>query len=206
MGYNTSKKVVVRNIKILRRLAAERKTFSVEVRPASVKRRYYEIREALEAVKHHEEYKEFHHLGVLYELVKGKASIKFRYKAKTADELTAEEIAEILAASKRDYESRKASRESIELSENPPEPVKETVKESKKVSDVHDFIQIISAVAALSTTCDELYFPDAYLEDNERLRLYEWCKESGWKYIDHEGAGITLTRKDIDPFILWEPE
>lgn len=67
-------------------------------------------------------------------------------------------------------------------------------------------LEAIGAAVKLGDKTDEIFFPDMYLEDEDRLKLYKWCQQKGWKYIDHEGAGITLTRRDVDEMVLWEPE
>ncbi len=53
---------------------------------------------------------------------------------------------------------------------------------------------------------DELVFGNVSLHSADKLRLYEWTGQRDWQYIDHVGAGITLTKQEVDEDLLWSPE
>ena len=65
---------------------------------------------------------------------------------------------------------------------------------------------VVGAAIKFEPRADELHFPNARLTDKEKDLLYKWGKKSGWKLIDQEEAGITLTKKDVDELLLWTPE
>lgn len=53
---------------------------------------------------------------------------------------------------------------------------------------------------------DELVFENVNLHPADKLHLYEWTGQRDWQYIDHLGAGLTLTKQEVDEELLWTPE
>lgn len=81
---------------------------------------------------------------------------------------------------------------------------------ARKVGTVH-LPEITSLTGLLGAAirfghADELVFGNVSLHSGDKLRLYEWTGQRDWQYIDHEGAGITLTKREVDEDLLWEPE
>lgn len=204
MAYNLSRKVCDRNRLILKRMAEERGTFTIPSR--APKFHAVKIREALEAVQHHEDYKKaFGHLKTSYRVLTGPRSITLEWYGGnlamdspivTADQLSPEDIAEAV--------------EQLDKSiKDDPEPNVLTFPVLERprvvVDGVTDLLQVLSAAIRLNEE-EEILFSDANLPDPDKKRLFDWCQTKNWKYIDHYGAGLTLTRKNVDEFLLWEEE
>lgn len=66
---------------------------------------------------------------------------------------------------------------------------------------------LLAAIQAEDSTTD-LIFPKANeLTLEEKRRLNKWCVEKGVNFIDQDEAGLTLTRRQVDPSLTWkEPE
>lgn len=187
MPYNTSRNVVEKNKKLLDEMLESKATIRKQVRNS---RSYaYKVREVLAAVQVYEDYKEMYgelkNLYVVKEI--NRFTIELRY------------IGNILKIKnvKKEQEIKAEITEQRKL-DTPPDQI--------QFEGVRDLLEVIGVALKLDATHDEIFFPDANLQEPDKLRLYQWCKLKNWNYIDHEGAGLTLTRKPIeDEFILWEP-
>lgn len=74
---------------------------------------------------------------------------------------------------------------------------------SMHVEDVKDLVAVLGAAAKYSH-CHELIFSNAFLTFADRQVLFDWTTDKDWQFIDHEGAGLTLTKHEVDPDLLWE--
>jgi len=52
----------------------------------------------------------------------------------------------------------------------------------------------------------EIYFPNAVLDFDSKLRLWTWIETTDWGFIDHQEKGLTLTKSKEFEDILWRPE
>lgn len=86
-----------------------------------------------------------------------------------------------------------------EHSPKPASPIKETFP------NITDLVGVM--VVASKEPADELFFPDANLTLEEKRKLLTWTTEAlKLKFIDHDGAGLTLTKLDVPDEILWREE
>lgn len=80
-----------------------------------------------------------------------------------------------------------------------------TTMDIPQVEEVHG---VVGACIKFGSKSDEIHFPNAILEDGERLALYRWGQGETpkWKLISHEDKGVTMTRRKVESVFLWEPE
>ena len=70
---------------------------------------------------------------------------------------------------------------------------------------------IIGAAIKYGETNQEIYFPYATMDEGQLTRLSAWTHTTStdslpaWQLIDHEGAGLTLTRKEVAKELVWTP-
>ena len=74
---------------------------------------------------------------------------------------------------------------------------REVVLEASSMTDL-----MMSAMALEDR--EEISFPSVVLSEEEKQTLFEWIKGLEWKFIDHGGGGVTLTKKDVPEEVLWE--
>lgn len=75
-----------------------------------------------------------------------------------------------------------------------------------KVDYEASLLDIIGEVSSQPLTLEQAYFPRAVLPTDEMKRLFDWATENDWAIINHEDAGLTLTKRPIDKEIAWRPE
>lgn len=77
-----------------------------------------------------------------------------------------------------------------------------------ELKDINDLPSLIGAAIHFREQADELTFPLAVLDTHDKNTLWAWCRASevGWKMIDHDEAGITLTRREVPDDVLFTPE
>jgi hypothetical protein len=73
---------------------------------------------------------------------------------------------------------------------------------SMHVEDAKTFVAVLGAATKFSHVM-ELIFPHVNLKFDEKQKLLAWTQDKSWQYIDHEGAGITLTKHEVDADLLW---
>lgn len=193
MGYNLSRRVCERNKRLLEKMLEKKATFKIPAE--NPKKKAFAIREALEAVHHNDGYAELYgELDKLYRINTLVNCVEIEYLIVNNKPTPESEI-------KKGETVTATAQEKIQIVvEN-----LETPKGEIHLVEVRDILAIIGSVIKLGDKADELFFPDAYLDDDEKLKLYNWVKNKGWKFIDHLDAGITLTKKEINEFVLWEP-
>lgn len=174
MGYNTSKRVVLRMQSYLERLFTARRTITWPTKDAEALAR--KIREALTAVQHHPQYEK-------YIPVKSWYTIHAR-----SGYVEAEWLHEI---------------EGVTPQESGNEAI--GVEEGLMFEDIIDLQDIVGAAIIHAMDAAELEFPNARLSDEDRLTLYRWTETVEWRYIDRDDAGIVLTKKSVDPILIWKP-
>jgi len=74
-----------------------------------------------------------------------------------------------------------------------------------KVDYEAGILDIIAEVSAQPLTLEQAYFPRAMLTEVEMGQLFEWAEENDWAIINHEEAGLTLTKRPITDEIKWRP-
>ena len=74
---------------------------------------------------------------------------------------------------------------------------------SMHVEDAKTLVAVLGAASKYSS-CHELVFPNATLTFENRKVLFDWTTDKEWKFVDHEGAGLTLTKHEVDADLLWE--
>lgn len=177
MTYNTSRACVLRMKGYLETMFAGRRSLTWPSRePEKLARR---IREAMKAVQHHPEFKHYIPLKTWYTLHARSGFVEARF---LGQEEGVEPGVEALS----------------------------TVKalEDLTLPDLTDLQSIVGAAIMYVEKTEELVFPDALLSYNDKLTLFKWTKqgEGGWKFIDRDDAGVVLTRKSVNPILLWRPE
>jgi hypothetical protein len=216
MPYNRSKATVVRMQSYLRDMAeAQTDLFFPSAHPP---RLAYRIREALNATRFHPE---FHHLSYLkdfYELSPVEGGVRVRYlgepryggdqRAKKAEEGRSEYVRITREKGDGTIISADPITGEREISGGPaaytiPE---ETPLAKMKIAEVEKLEGIVGAAIKYRNEAEEIYLPRVRLNAPEKRKLWLWGKTSGWRFIDHEEDGITITRRPIDEGLLWAPE
>lgn len=177
MPYNTSTRTIVRMRRYLDDMLALRTMRWPTNEPEVLARR---IREALAAAEVHEKvYPQFKEL---------KAWFRLRVKKKPRPYVEAEYI----GPSDEDEATLPAI--------TGVEPTR------AEFPDTVTLVEAVSIAIEKFVEHNELHFPNLNLNPNDKLTLYNWTKqELKWKYLDHEGAGITLTQKPVQEIFLWRP-
>jgi hypothetical protein len=134
------------------------------------------IREAMTAVQHHPQYERYIPLKILYVLHARSGFVEAEWVG------TEEGVAQGVAAIP-------------------------TIVQPLTLPDIYDLEGIVGAAIAYAAETDELTFPEAIISEEDKNTLYLWTIADGlWKFIDQDDAGITLTRKEVEAFLLWEPD
>lgn len=87
----------------------------------------------------------------------------------------------------------------------------ENIKRDLDKKEIPSAISLIDVMASIisNPNADEIYFPNASLDRESKIRLYGWTKEmenSIWKYIDQGDRGAILTKSQDVPWeILFKP-
>ena len=81
-----------------------------------------------------------------------------------------------------------------------PKPREVTVHEQVNVQD------LLASMMSQHRTTFKVYFPNVLLEPGDMNTIYTWANEMGWALIDHEEAGLTLTKEPIDNDLKWSPK
>ena len=69
-------------------------------------------------------------------------------------------------------------------------------------ADVDNVVGIVGAMVAHKP--QEGFFPDAFLSADELVTLHKWTQATGYFIVNHEDAGITVTKNDPG-VVKWEP-
>lgn len=81
-----------------------------------------------------------------------------------------------------------------------------TRPERMELGEAESVMAVVGAAIKFKERADEIYFPNAVLEDRmDKVKLWRWCQQASWKYIDQYDAGLTLTRRQVDPVLLFDP-
>lgn len=86
-----------------------------------------------------------------------------------------------------------------------PEDYKVFTPERRVVPEVEDVHGVVGACIQLKAQADELNFPRAVLSEEDLHALWAWAHGEKWKLINHDGAGVTLTRRAVDDIYVWKP-
>ena len=179
MGYNISRHAVERNRPQLDDLLALRKTFEIPTAsPQRLASKLWEaIRSARELSERYPQYAKYAEISVLYRLRQTKTGVLCEW------------VADLLKDSGEDTKSPTLV------------PTRMEFPEAASVMDV------IATVTKFSDM-QEIRFPNAVLQQRDRKKLYNWTKKEGvtWRYISHDDAGLTLTKKEVPEELLWNPE
>lgn len=73
---------------------------------------------------------------------------------------------------------------------------------SMYVEQATDLASVVGAATRYPHT-QELVFPNVDLPTKDKIKLLKWVGDKEWKYIDHAGEGLTLTKHEVDPDLLW---
>lgn len=175
MGYNKSYGPIRRMQKYLDALLSSRRTMDFAAQEPA--KLAYRLREAIAASEEWDRYEKYTVLKDWYRFECEEGHVRARYQ------LRVEPI-----------EMKSKASETREVSTMP----EVTVTEATTVTAV------VGAGLKFNSH-DEIRFPNAVLTPEEKLTLWKWCQTSGWEIIDHEEAGLTLTRKDVSEAILFRP-
>jgi len=181
MGYSLTRHSIIRNLPQLRQLASARTTLRFPT--DNPKKLAYKLREAVAACGEVEEY------ASLYVALVDNYRFKEEENAVVAVYFT-------------------TSVEGEEHSSTSPAPTPRFAPEKKTMPAIFSLTDVLT-VALKFTNEDELYFPDAGLNTEQKVKLHGWIQGHGWEYIDHTqggGTGLTLTKKELPEGVAWQPQ
>ncbi len=194
MGYNLSKNSVIRvklDLELLRKI---KKTIKFPTPRPDQKARA--LNQALAASEVHEEFKHF------YDEVKP----FYRFKLRPGY-LIAEYIGEIsngdpiIVEEPEDADLGEEENLRKELGVKAPEE-KRLIEET-----AFSLIEILGTILA-NLDAQEISFPNASLDSNEKMKIYGWTKQSeniSWNLIDSGDKGIVLTKDQVPFEIIFQP-
>jgi len=176
MGYTISRKVVQRNLVQLEQLHEAQA--SLIFKTPHPKRLAHKLREAIHAAS---EFEEYEHLGEL------KHSYQFKVRR-----------GHVVAM----YEPPEGV---ILVEQASPSKGQALPPEKKTIPSAMSLMDVLTALLQFKDD-PEITFPNAELSQEDKEKLFEWTKDKDWQYIDHEEAGVTLTKNEVPEEILWRPE
>jgi hypothetical protein len=176
MAYSKSRRTIERNRQMLEELYRHRRT--VRWRTHEPAKLAYRLREAINASIHHDDTRHFASLKPLYE---------FRVKPN-----------EVEAAYLGNY--TEGAHRPADIPEQT-EPLSKKAEVDIAISTPHG---IVGAMIDHPTT-DEVYFPNVALTQSDLHALHRWTSTNGYQIIDHEGAGLTITKLDVPEELIWHP-
>lgn len=198
MGYNLSKSSVIRSKPDLELLYKAKKTVKFPTpRPDQKVRR---LREAIAAAEVHEEFR------YLYEGIYG----QYRFKLEPGYLVAIYQGGEstgIIVEDPNDgdigeYENMKNSGDGAKANGNGEEEGKRLIIET-----AFNLIEVLGSILA-NLDSQELTFPNAVLDESEKIKIYGWTRESEhceWNLIDSGDKGITLTKDKVPHEITFMP-
>lgn len=197
MGYSKARSAVERVLPILNELYYKRQTVSLAASDSVALA--YKLREAIYASQFHKDLEHLTGLKTMYEFrqMPGRVMCSFLGVDHSVVPALYTEEAAAPAEEVKEFYAQVTPIRSEE-----PEPSK------MQLPDVETLHGVVGAVLRFGGTHEEIYFPDALLTEEEKEKLLSWCESSDaeWGFIDHETAGITLTRAEIAEELLWTGE
>ena len=182
MGYNLKVTACRRMLPFMKKMLVTRKTIEwASENPAALS---YKIREAIAASANHERYKPYAELKYLYRIRQRPGVVIAEWQGDTAEVEVAIELG---------------------LVEDVEAEVLESLQPTMNVTNASSLKEVVGATVAYSDS-REIYFPNARLDLADMTRLYQFSSEKAWSIINHFDAGLTLSRRKIDPAIVWSPE
>ncbi len=192
MGYGTSRRIVIR---MLGHLKVLEKRATIQFAAENPSRLAYALREALFASQFYPDMKHFWVLKKKYRFDVRDGCVIARYEEIDRDigefefaVVNAKIIGETPASRADDLGA--IAQEALSMATLP---------------GVSTLDAVIGGAIKYSPQCEEIYFPDAVLTEAEKERLYRWATGEGWKIVDNEDEGITLTQKGVPEAIVWKP-
>jgi hypothetical protein len=193
MPYNRSKSTIIRNERYLQDMHEAKRTIMWP--SANPKRLAYKIREALWATQYHEDFAHYRYLRSFFEIALETGAVRARYMG----ENHARPV-HVEANGKKTF-SREAGDGPAVMVAPPESPLA-----AMNLKDVHTLEAAVGAAIRFRETAEEIKLPECALSMEDKRKLWTWGQTSGWSFIDHEEEGITLTRRLVDPDLLWSPE
>lgn len=196
MGYNISRFSVKRNqVQLDQLMVASANVLFPTKRPAKFAR---DIREALSASWHFPEYKKYYeriYHAFRFKIVEGGVLAELKFE---------QTVGEIIIGDREKFILD-------DLPKPPPQSVENQAQEIKPPERkvIHEATTLVDVISMLVKFPNDLefHFPNVILSEKDKLKLFEFCLEKTWKYIDQGTNGITLTqREDVPNEVLWQPE
>lgn len=155
----------------------------------------YWLREGLYAAEYHEPFRHLAALRDLYRFEVHRGCVIARYEplVRREDVDLATVDAEILSQSPDGI--------AAEMGE-----IMDAALSSTSLVGIVTLDEIIGGALKYGKAVEEIHYPDARLDEVELARLWRWTSVEGWKIIDSEEAGITLTQRDVPSEICWTPK
>lgn len=177
MGYSYSRHTVTRNRPQLEQmLQALAQKASIHFPTSDPHDLAYKLREARKAALRYEEFSQFHPLFVAFIIRETKTGVLAQYQDFPRG-IICDVVGEIL--------------------------LPQAQQERVSIPDAVEYLDIIGA-ALKNDSAMELTFSNASLGLKEKPKLLKWASENGWKYIDHNTGGLTLTKRDVPEEVLWK--
>lgn len=88
---------------------------------------------------------------------------------------------------------------------NDPEATEVLAPDRIVLDEIESIQGVVGSAVKMEARADEIYYPNVHPTETEKRVLYDWTKQTRWKFIDQEDEGITLTRRRVDDILIWQP-
>jgi hypothetical protein len=177
MGYTISRASVIRNKEQLEQLLKMKQTL-VFKNISNPTRLAHKLREAIAASGEFDEFKHLAELKTMYRFRTGSNTVIAQYEVTSV-------------------EPEPVNKDNIQE----PKPI---VPEKKTIPEPLGELDVVATALKFSKEI-EIHFPNAILSEEGKTKIWRWTQTVDWNYIDHDGAGLTLTKKDIPEEVKWQP-
>lgn len=199
MGYSKAKTAIERILPLLNELYYKRQTVSLAT--VDSVGLAYKIREAIHAAGHHKEYEHLTGLRSMYEFRQLPGRVQCSFQGVDPNLVKPLHTTPVTEPAREVVDMKPT--EEIDLDLGGLLPADEPQK--IQLTEVDSLHGIVGAVLKYGSSHEEIYFPEAQLTTEEKEKLLAWCQsqDEDWGFIDHEEAGLTLTRAVVMEDLLW---
>jgi hypothetical protein len=171
------------------------KKVTVRFNTADPQKLAYWLREGLFAARYHDAFRHIAQLSTLYRFEVHPGSVIARYEPslRSEDVEMARVDAEILSQDPDAIASEMGD-------------ILDAALSSTTLVEVTNLDEIIGSAIKYGKAVEEIVYPDARLSEDDMGRLFRWASVEGWKIVDQEEAGITLTQREVPVEICWRPK
>ena len=174
MGYRRTVTPILHLLDLLQSLYKNRKDHKLTAEDP--KKLRFQLYEAIYASKHHDQYKHFAQLKVMYSFI-----------------LVGTELHAIFDRSKKFIDTA-------------PDKISKYTNSSPFINARGIVQDLIARITLDETTEEAYYSSVSSLPDTELIKLDKWAEDQGWSLIHHGEKGITLTKREIPLWLRWRRE